>query len=342
MGTIRRCRLSFGLRFAMLCGLLLAAAGPAVAVDLTDKLAAPAAAGAQLANPPQGIADMKALERTIQKTVAKATPSVVSISGGSGVVVSRDGYVLTVAHVGERAGRKVVVVFADGRKAKAVTLGNDRGVDAGMAKITDEGVWPHAEMGGSGDLKLGQWCLTLGYPVTFEHGKAPLVRIGRVLRNGKTEIITDGTIMGGDSGAPLFDLEGKVIGIGTKCEPELLQHNIHVPIDRFRDTWQQLAKSEDFDSLAPKRAILGVTGAEDAEEARIGTVVPGSPADKAGLKPDDVIVKFGGRQLQTYEELPPLVQQRKPGDKVEIELRRGEKTMKIEVTLGQDDAGGSR
>ncbi len=166
------------------------------------------------------------------------------------MVISADGYVLTVAHVGERAGRQVVVVFPDGRRARAVTLGNDHGADAGMAKITDPGPWPHAEMASSGDLKPGQWCLTLGYPITFEHGRPPVVRVGRVLHNERPAIITDCTIMGGDSGAPLFNLEGKVVAIGTKCNNAIV-FNLHVPMDRFAEVWDRLAKGEDFDSLAP-------------------------------------------------------------------------------------------
>jgi serine protease Do len=318
------------------CGLLLAA-GLVAARESSDKPSAPET-GADAAREPKGIADLKVLEGRIQRTVAKVSPAVVSVSGGSGVVVSEDGYVLTVAHVGQRAGRKVVVIFPDGRQAKAVTLGNDQGIDAGMVKITDNGPWPHAEMGLSGDLMPGQWCLTLGYPVTFERGKPPVVRIGRVLRNGNKEIITDCTIMGGDSGGPLLNLDGKVIAIGTKCDNSLV-YNIHVPIDRYRDGWEQLVKGEDFNSLAPKPALLGVVAADGAGEARIGSIVPGSGAERAGLKPDDVLLKFGGQELHKYDDLPPLVQQHKPGDKVEIELRRGTAVLKIQATMGQSNAG---
>ena len=167
------------------------------------------------------------------------------------------------------ARRDLFVVFPDGRRARAVTLGNDYGVDPSCVKVADEGPWPHAEWGRSDNLSPGQWCLTLGYPVNFEHGKMPAVRIGRVLHYGKKEIITDGTIMGGDSGAPLFDLDGKIIGIGTKCI-DLLVYNIHVPIDRYRDDWEKLVQGKDFDSLAPKQALLGVIPAEGSDEARRG------------------------------------------------------------------------
>ena len=316
------------------CALLLVVAGPVTPAE--PKGEPPRLqAGAEATGPPQGIADLKALEDRIREAVTKVTPSVVSVSGGSGVVVSTDGYVLTVAHVGRRAGRNVSVIFPDGRRARAVTLGNDHGVDAGMVKISDNGPWPSAELGNSADLKPGQWCLTLGYPITFEHGKPPVVRVGRVLSNRKTEIITDCTIMGGDSGAPLFNLDGKVVGIGTKCDASLV-HNIHVPIDRFRDGWEPLTKGKDFDSLVPTWALLGVLVAKDA---RIESIVPGSGAEKAGLKPGDVLLKFAGQELRQNEELAPLVQQRRRGEKVEIELRRATETLNLQVTLGQSSTG---
>jgi serine protease Do len=298
----------------------------------------PPQARAQVAAPPQGIADLKTLESRAQKVIAKVTPSVVAVAGGSGVVVTNDGYVLTVAHVGEHAGRTVEVVFANGRRAKAVTLGNDRGVDAGMMKLTGDGPWPSAEMGTSADLQTGQWCLTLGYPMTFDRGKSPAVRIGRVLDNRTTEIITDCTIMGGDSGAPLLNLEGKVIGIGTKCDNSSLVYNIHVPIDRFRQQWPVLVQSKDFDSLHPQAAMLGIAASVGAADARIGEIVPGSGAEKAGLKAGDVILKFGGREVHKYEDIPPLVQAHKPGDHLEVEFRRGEGTFKLDVTLGESDS----
>jgi S1-C subfamily serine protease len=324
-------------RCSKICFLfLLLAAGAAPAAEPAGVAMAPQTRAIELARP-KGIADLKALESRVRQVVAKVTPCVVAVAGGSGVVVSRDGYVLCVAHVGERAGRTVDVTFADGRRAKAVTLGNDRGVDAGMLKLVDSGPWPSAEMGTSANLQVGQWCVTLGYPVSFEHGKPPAVRLGRVLVNRTTEIITDCTIMGGDSGAPLVDLDGKVIGIGTKCDNSSLVYNISVPIDRYRDQWQALAQGKDFDSLG-RPAMLGIFAAVGAADARIGDVVPGGGAQRAGLKAGDVIVKFAGQEIHRYEDIPPLVQARRPGDRVEVEFRRGERVFQAAVILGEDDS----
>jgi serine protease Do len=320
---------------ATVCVVLLVAAGPAVAVEPPGRTAG--AASAEAARSPKTIGDLKALEQRIRKTAAAVSPSVVALAGASGVVVSADGYVLTVAHVGQRAGRPISVVFPDGRRATAITLGNDSGADAGMAKISDPGPWPHAEMAGCGDLKPGEWCLMLGYPITFEAGRPPVLRVGRVLRTEKMSVITDGPIMGGDSGAPLFNLDGKVVAIGTMCDRSLV-HNIHVPLGRFAAVWDRLVRGEDFDSLAPK-PLLGAAAAAGVADARLGSIDPGGPAEKAGLKPGDVLLKFGGKEVHKFAEVSPLVQRRKPGEKVEVEVRRGTETVKLQVTLGQDNSG---
>ena len=270
-----------------------------------------------------------------QDTHKRVMPAVVSVDdGGSGVVVSADGYVLTVAHVGVSAGRRAKITFPDGRTVQGKTLGNDEGADAGLIKIDDEGPFPFVPMGKSADVKAGTWCLALGYPVSFERGRPPALRIGRVQRNRATAIITDCTIMGGDSGGPLFDLDGNLIGIGSRCD-DALNVNIHVPVDCYQNTWERLAKGEDFNSLRPVAAYLGVGREGESDDPRIGRVFAGSGAEQAGIQVGDVLARFDGTDISRYSQLPQLIERRKPGDEVEIEIRRGENLLKLKAKLGQ-------
>ena len=284
---------------------------------------------------PASIEELKAIEQQVKKVIEKVRPTVVGVAGGSGVVVSEDGLVMSVAHVGGRSGRQISFSFANGKTARGTTLGNDREADAGMMKITDKGPWPFAPIGKSADVKPGQWCIAMGNPVSFGRSRGPIVRIGRVLFNGPMGIITDCTIMGGDSGGPLFDLEGNVIGIHSTCGDSVLQ-NVHVPAGRFQQYWDGLVKGEDVtDGRFGRTAFLGVGPDQEAGGARVGSVVPDSAAAKAGVQVGDIIVRFAGRELRDFVELPILVRQRKPGDRIEVQVRRGDEVLKLPVTLGE-------
>jgi serine protease Do len=283
---------------------------------------------------PDSPVDLKAIEHRAQETLRKVVPTIVAVSGGSGVVVSEDGYVLTAAHVGVRPGRRVTFTFPDGRVERGRTLGSDQGVDAGLMKIDGEGPFPFVPMATSADVPVGTWCLALGYPVSFERGKAPALRLGRVLGTRPTMLVTDCTIMGGDSGGPLFDLDGNLIGISSRCDDRLTT-NIHVPVDCYRASWDRLVRGEDFNSLRPVIAYLVVDRTEDSDDPRIGRVYPGSGAAKAGVQVGDVLVSFGGTALARYSDLPPLIEQRRPGEEVELEVRRGDQVLKLRAVLGQ-------
>lgn len=284
--------------------------------------------------------DLKAIEHKAQDVYRRVMPAVVAVSGGSGIVVTPDGYVLTVAHVGMRSGRRVTMTFPDGRTVRGRTMGNDRsegndtGVDAGLMKIDGDGPFPYVPMGKSADLKSGTWCLAMGYPVSFERGKPPALRIGRIQRTRTTEIVTDCTIMGGDSGGPLFDLDGNLIGIGSRCD-DRLSVNIHVPVDCFQRSWDRLVKGEDFDSLRPTIAYLGVGRTGDSDEPRVGRVYDNTGAQAAGIQVGDIVLRFDGEEVVHYSDLVKLIEKHKPGDDVEIEVRRGETVQKLKAKLGK-------
>jgi serine protease Do len=194
-------------------------------------------------------------------------------------------------------------------------------------------------MAKSEDLKKGQWCLALGQPGGFRAGRTPPVRVGRVLESGRTYIRTDCTLVGGDSGGPLFDMEGRVIGIHSRIGGAITA-NIHVPIDTYRDTWDRLAKGEvwgggEVTSAAAGGPYLGVQGDPGGDDCKITMVSPESPAAKGGLKVNDIVTTFDGQKVLTFEDLVDFVRKKKPGDEVTLEVRRGEEMLKLKLVVGK-------
>jgi len=334
---------------ALVVGMLLVAAGASAATSSREPATRPAAKGEKTdgvarilaGGVPRDVADLKAMERRFREVAAKVTPATVGVvgrgGGGSGVIVTADGYVLTVGHITREAGRDVTVLLPDGRRAKAKTLGANLGVDSGLVKIVekpkDKGGWPHCRMGRSASLRQGQWVLAAGHPGGFRRGRTPPVRIGRVLRNTPTVIVTDCAIVSGDSGGPLYDMDGEVIGISSRISGSL-DGNIHVPVDTFRRDWDRMVKGESFGSRRGG-AYLGVQLDTESGGTRVLAVVPGSGAAKAGIKAGDVIRRFGGKVTPDRPTLLRLIAARRPGHKVSIVVLRGKKEQKLEAVLGR-------
>ena len=181
-------------------------------------------------------------QELVEKVTAVTVGLQIGPTQGSGVLVSKEGHVLTAAHVAGRAGLEVRVIMPDGRKYRGTTLGMNKGVDAAMLKINrqlrdgEEIAWPYASMGQAAELEPGSWCLALGHPGGYQTDRQPVVRFGRVLSTNKMVITTDCKLIGGDSGGPLFDMEGNVIGIHSRIGTKVTK-NLHVPIDNYRINW---------------------------------------------------------------------------------------------------------
>ncbi len=293
---------------------------------------------------PEGVEDLKTIQEHVRKILDKVIPCTVGVkigsAQGSGVIVSKDGLVLTAGHVSGTPGKDCVLVLPDGKTVKAKTLGCNRGIDSGMIKILEEKEWPFLEMGKSADLKPGQWCIATGHPGGYKAGRSPVVRLGRILNAGKSALTTDCTLVGGDSGGPLFDMQGRVIGIHSRIGGSITA-NVHVPVDTYRETWDRLVKGENIGS-GPAAGIpttndawLGVQADLDAKNCTISQVVKDSPAEKAGLRPNDVVLKFDGQKIETFDDLAGLIRKKKVGDEVTLEVKRGDGTMTLKVTLAK-------
>ncbi len=250
------------------------------------------AEGPALPGVPKTPQELQALEAQVKQVVAKALPSVVGIrigtEQGSGVIVSEDGLVMTAGHVCNRANQDAEVLLSDGRTVKAKTLGVFRTGDAGLVKITEGGKWPFLERGRSADLKPGDWCIALGHPLGYMKERPPVVRAGRIVQVGETLLQTDCALVGGDSGGPLLNLEGKIIGIHSRIGGAM-NMNFHVPVDVFTAHWDRLLRGEEWEVVLPSRDAPEIRSAFrplvvevarcvvrvrcDGKEAALGTII---------------------------------------------------------------------
>ena len=299
----------------------------------------------------------------VQGTVEKVFPSVVGLvvrdGGGSGVIVNKDGLILTAAHVTNRAGEKVHVYLSDGRRVMATSLGADHRRDAAMVKIdppktdseTDDPSneakeWPFAEISDE-PLQLGEWVVAMGHPGGYALERSAPIRVGRVIKLADTDGIgkrffaTDCTITMGDSGGPAFDLNGRVIGIHSFISTRI-EENMHVPMSAYKDNWERLREGKVWgrsvvadDGL--DRAFLGVYFFEtDKNGAQVERLVDGGPAAKAGIKPNDTIIAFGeSKEIKTRNDIRNAKKRHRAGETVSIVVMRDNERIELDVTLGR-------
>jgi serine protease Do len=261
-------------------------------------------------------------------------------SSGSGVVVAADGLILTAAHV-IQGSEEVVVVFPDGKQVPGKVLGANYSKDIAMVKISEAGPWPFVEMGESKPLKAGDWVVALGHSAGFDPGRTPPVRFGRVVSEGPGNFFTtDCTLIGGDSGGPLFDLEGKLVGIHSSIGYSLKNNN-HAGIDGFRVDWERMLEGEAWGRLsmnpfAPSEMpVLGIgMGVERGHRGvPVESVAANSPAAAAGIRVGDVIQSINAERIRNGQELLQVLAKRQAGDEVKVAVMRGQRQLEFEVVL---------
>jgi serine protease Do len=316
------------------------AAGPSVLAK-DDKLPLPAVLNKKA---PVDSQDLEALQEHVKKVLKKVVSATVGIrigmAAGSGVIIDADGHVLTAGHVSGKPGRPCEIILPDGKVLKGKTLGQNVGIDSGLIQITTKGKYPFVPMGDSGKVKPGHWVLSVGHPGGFKRGRSPVVRLGRVSVANSRFIRTDCTLVGGDSGGPLFDMEGRVVGIHSRIGPPITE-NVHVPVDTYRETWDRLAKGDswggwfDFARRASPQAYLGVKFNRDGDDLKIIEVYKDSAAAKAGLQAGDVILSVDGTRFKDRDGLVEVMRKKKVGDEIIVVLQRGEEEMKVKVKLGK-------
>ena len=267
---------------------------------------------------------------------------------GSGAIVSRDGYILTNNHVVENAD-EIRVRMANHEEYEATIIGRDKMSDLALIKIKAKHDLPYVRMGDSDALRVGDWVVAIGNPFGLEQTvTAGIVSgKGRSISGGPYDnfIQTDASINPGNSGGPLFNLKGEMVGINTAIFSRSggnIGIGFAVPVNTAKNVMKQLRETGKV-----VRGWLGVqiqTVNQDIAEqfgldrpygALIGGVEKESPADKAGLKEGDIIIRFKGQEISRMSMLPTLVGQSSVGEKVKVVIFRDGREKEITVTLGK-------
>lgn len=273
-------------------------------------------------------------------------------SSGSGFVISKDGYILTNHHVVDQA-QEIQVLFADRSEYKATIVGTDRRSDLALLKIEAKHL-DALELADSDDLKVGAWVLAIGSPFGLDYSvTAGIVSAkGRSLPTDQGEnyvpfIQTDVAINPGNSGGPLFNLDGEVVGINSQIFSRSggsIGLSFSIPSTVAIDVVKQLKKHG-----VVRRGWLGVA-IQDVDKALaesleldkpqgalINAVEVDSPADRGGIEPGDVIVKFDGHAIIDADDLPHIVGMISPDSKVKAEVVRQGKVKVLKITVGALD-----
>jgi len=268
---------------------------------------------------------------------------------GSGFIIDKDGYIVTNNHVIENADQ-IKVILSDEEEYDAEIVGRDSNTDIALIKIKPGRDLPTIKLGDSEALKVGEWVVAIGNPFAFGHTvTAGIVSAkGRVIGIGPYDdlIQTDASINPGNSGGPLLDMEGKVVGINTAIVAAGQGIGFAVPINLAKGVLDQLKEKGEV-----TRGWLGVKIQDLTEElteyyglkSRNGVlvrdVIPGDPADEAGIRPRDVIVEINGEKIEDMKELLAIIAATDVGDTVRIKaFRDGDyKTYRVKVGRRVED-----
>lgn len=292
-----------------------------------------------------GKADIPALlrvQRDVQRMVPQVRPALVAIQSGggtaSGVIISADGLILTAAHVPGAPGKDMRVILEDGSVTTAKSLGLDTTTDAALARLKDRGKpWPHVSLSREVvKAQPGEWCFALGHPGGFDKSRGPVLRVGKIIKQTANSLHTDCVLMGGDSGGPLFNLSGEVIGIHSQIW-EGRDQNVHVSMAPFLRSWEAMQQSQVIKVWGVGvGGYLGVaTIMSDDVELEVANVIDGSPAQKAGVHAGDVILSVNDDAMTDQQQFTAAVRAKAAGDTITIRLRTNGKERVVPIKLSQ-------
>ncbi|HZW36212.1 MAG TPA: trypsin-like peptidase domain-containing protein, partial [Candidatus Deferrimicrobiaceae bacterium] len=272
---------------------------------------------------------------------------------GSGVIVADDGLIVTNEHV-IRDADEIIVRLWNRAEYPARVVGADARTDVALLRIQPSGKLPVAVLGDSGRLKVGEWAIAVGNPFGLES----TVTLGVISATGRTDlgvestedfIQTDASINPGNSGGPLLNTRGEVVGINTAMVSAGQGIGFAIPINTVMAVEQELARSGSI-----RRGWLGVGiqaltpelaesfGAKGEKGILVNGVAPQSPAEKGGLRGGDIITSFRGKPVSGLKEFQKQVVSASPGSTVSMEILRGGKRARVEVTIAEMERQAAR
>jgi serine protease Do len=268
---------------------------------------------------------------------------------GSGFIVSGDGVILTNAHVVDDAD-EVTVKLTDRREFKAKVLGSDKTTDIAVLKIDAKNL-PTVKIGNTDSTKVGEWVVAIGQPFGFENTVTSGIVSAKARALPQDSYVrfiqTDAAVNPGNSGGPLFNMRGEVIGVNSQIFSRSGGFQglaFAIPIDvamQVKDEIQQNGKvSHGKLGITIQEVSQGLAdnfGLKSPSGALVSSVQKDSPGAKAGLQPGDVIVKFNGKEITRSSDLPPLVATMKPGTTATLDVWRDGKAKELTATLGSLD-----
>ena len=264
---------------------------------------------------------------------------------GSGFIIDKSGYIVTNNHVVEGADT-IKVILKDDKEYDAKIVGRDPVTDIALIRVEAKGNLPTVPLGSSDNLKVGEWVAAIGSPFGLEHTvTAGIVSAkGRVIGSGPYDdfIQTDASINPGNSGGPLIDMQGEVVGINTMIIAGGSGIGFAIPIDQAKDIIAQLKTGGEV-----TRGWLGVTiqdlkgdlseyyGLKDKSGVLVASVVPGDPADRAGIQPKDIITEVDGKKVTTSRDLTNLAAGLGVGETARVTVLRDGRSKTLNVKVGK-------
>ena len=283
----------------------------------------------------------------------RTTPKV-SKGIGAGFIIDPQGYIITNEHVISNAKEINVTVIGFDEPFKATVVGKDFNLDLAVLKINSTKKLPYIEMGNSDEMRVGEWVIAIGNPYRLDH----TVTVGVISAKGrpvtipdtstgkqrvyKNLIQTDAAINPGNSGGPLISLDGKVIGINTAVNAQAQGIGFAIPINTAKEVLDELITTGSVTRPFIGVALQDLTKdlaeyfkLKEAKGAIIADVVSGSPAEKAGLKRGDVILKINDTEINNSNDVSNIVSKSKVNDKLVMLILRNGQTQFVTVVVGK-------